>query len=335
MLHKIMIVGEAWSRDDEANHLPFTGASGWMLKQILSQNGIDIRDCYLTNVFNFRPPSGTIKNLAGDKKQAIPGLPKHSEGWIRNEFAPELDRLRQEIRSVRPNLILALGGTASWFLVGDGRISKIRGSTLRTQYGKVLSSYHPTAVLREYSLRPILTMDLSKAAREQEFPDVRRLRRYIHIDPSWSDIQDFYRSYIVPSPVISTDVETIGNQITCIGLAPSHNRALVIPFYDPTRPGGNYWPDLASEVQVWKFLRRLFAEPRANVGQNFLYDARFLWRSYGIPVHGMVEGDDTMLMHHALQPELQKGLAFLGSIYCNEEPWKLERKSKTLKKEDD
>jgi len=334
MQNKLMIIGEALSRDDEVEGRPFTGAAGWMLKQILSQNGIDIKECYLTNVFNFRPPGGTIKSLTGTKPQAIPGLPKHGDGWIRAEFAEELTRLKTEIRTVRPNLILALGGTASWFLLNDGRISKIRGSTVRSPYGKVLPSYHPAAVLREYSLRPILTVDCAKAAREQEFPDVRRLQRFIHIDPTWADIQDFYLEYIVPSPVISTDVETIGNQITCIGLAPSHDRALVIPFYDPTKPGGNYWSTLEEEVRVWKWLRRLFKEPRANVGQNFLYDARFLWRSYGIPVHGMVEGDDTMLMHHALQPELQKGLAFLGSIYTDEAPWKLERKNDSIKKED-
>lgn len=335
MQNKILICGEAWGRQEEEAGRPFVGAPGWLLKQALAQNGVDIGECYLTNVFNFRPAGNDVKTLTTPRKaDAVPGVPKYSAGWIRSEFAHELTRLRREIEMVRPNLILALGGTASWFLCGDSRISKIRGSTLRTPYGKVLPTYHPAAVLREYSLRPILMADIEKAAREQEFSDVRRLQRFIHIDPSWTDIQDFYRKYIAPSSTLSTDVETIGDQITCIGLAPSHDRALVIPFYDPTKAGGNYWPTVEEEVRVWKFLQRLFREPRANVGQNFLYDARFLWRSYGIPVLGMEDGDDTMLMHHALQPELQKGLAFLGSIYTDEAPWKLERKNDSIKKED-
>ena len=29
-----------------------------------------------------------------------------------------------------------------------------------------------------------------------------------------------------------------------------------------------------------------------------------------------------MLVHHALYPELNKGLGFLGSIYMNEPAWK-------------
>jgi hypothetical protein len=42
-----------------------------------------------------------------------------------------------------------------------------------------------------------------------------------------------------------------------------------------------------------------------------------------------------MLLHHALYPEMQKGLGFLGSIYSNEPAWKLLRgKAEELKKDD-
>jgi hypothetical protein len=57
-----------------------------------------------------------------------------------------------------------------------------------------------------------------------------------------------------------------------------------------------------------------------------------LWRTMGIPVP--FASDDTMLLHHALQPELDKGLAFLGSIYTNEAAWKFQRKNATAKRED-
>jgi DNA polymerase I-like protein with 3'-5' exonuclease and polymerase domains len=64
-----------------------------------------------------------------------------------------------------------------------------------------------------------------------------------------------------------------------------------------------------------------------KVFQNGLYDIAFLWRSYGIKTLGGAE--DTMLLHHALQPEALKGLAFLGSVYTNHGPWKSERKTST------
>jgi hypothetical protein len=59
----------------------------------------------------------------------------------------------------------------------------------------------------------------------------------------------------------------------------------------------------------------------------------FLWRRYGITVP--FAQDDTMLAHHALQPEMEKGLGFLGSIYSDEASWKFMRKEKdTIKRED-
>jgi hypothetical protein len=33
-----------------------------------------------------------------------------------------------------------------------------------------------------------------------------------------------------------------------------------------------------------------------------------------------------MLLHHAIHPEMRKGLGFLGSIYTDEPSWKLMRK---------
>jgi hypothetical protein len=44
---------------------------------------------------------------------------------------------------------------------------------------------------------------------------------------------------------------------------------------------------------------------------------------------------DTMLLHHAMYPELPKSLGFLGSIYTNESAWKLMRQdSEELKRDE-
>jgi hypothetical protein len=50
----------------------------------------------------------------------------------------------------------------------------------------------------------------------------------------------------------------------------------------------------------------------------------------GIRVMGAAE--DTMLAHHALQPEMIKDLGFLGSVYTDEGAWKhLGKRAKTIK----
>ena len=83
-------------------------------------------------------------------------------------------------------------------------------------------------------------------------------------------------------------------------------------------------------MEVWRFVKQVLGVPKPpKLFQNGLYDIAFLWRSVGIPVFGASE--DTMLLHHALQPESLKGLGFLGSIYSDEGAWKQERKVTTIK----
>ena len=59
--------------------------------------------------------------------------------------------------------------------------------------------------------------------------------------------------------------------------------------------------------------------------QNGMYDLQYLLKM-GLRPKALAE--DTMLMHHSMFPELQKGLGFLGSIYTNESSWKLMRRKR-------
>ena len=333
MNYKLCIVGEAWGAEEEAAGLPFVGASGRFLNAVLAQVGIRRDECYVTNVFNLRPPGNNIEHLCGPKSEALRNFPPLKGKWVRAQYQPELDRLFKEINDVKPNLILALGATAAWAILRSPNIGKTRGTTAAGYGGyKVLSTYHPAAVLRDFSLRPIFYADLNKVKTEQAFPEIRRPRREIWVEPTLADLGGFYEKYIVPSPDLSIDIETVGDQVTCIGFAPSTDRALVVPFFDYRKPDVNYWPDAAHEVAAWQWVKRVCALDKNIVGQNFLYDMHFLWRRCGIPV--LHARDDTMLLHHALQPEMEKGLGFLGSIYCSEPSWKIMRKETTIKRGD-
>ena len=99
---------------------------------------------------------------------------------------------------------------------------------------------------------------------------------------------------------------------------------LVIPFV-ARLSGGNYWGDEAHELRAWNCVRRLLESEIPKVGQNFLFDMQYLTR-VGIKCRNVQH--DTMLLHHALFPEMQKGLGFLGSVYTNEQSWKMLRRHK-------
>lgn len=333
----IAIVGEAWGQEEERQRVPFVGASGWHLTQMLEEAGIHRADCYLTNCFNLRPkPTNDIINLCQKEKTDRP--PLRAGAYLRPEFYPELDRLYRELREIKPNLVLALGGTATWAFTHSAGIAKVRGAITQCTVGvpgvKLLPCYHPAAVLREWALRPVTVMDFIKAKREAAFPEVRRPRRTVYIEPSLADIEWFINEHLIPAKQITFDIETAGNQITCIGFAPDPTVALVIPFSDPRRPGGSFWQLPEEEAMAWSLVQRILALPQPKIGQNVLYDVTFLWKGYGIVVNNLAE--DTMLLHHSLQPESEKGLGFLGTIYTNEASWKIMRargKDKTIKKD--
>lgn len=359
----LLLLGEAWGANEAKVKAGFVGASGVELLRMLHDSGIleltsedrsfistfwnsgdptaiDMvwrlhPELHRANVFPFHPPANDLRSLCGPKTEAVTGYPALIQSrFLRREFIPYLEALADEILSVDPNLIVALGNTPLWALAGLTGISRIRGTTrlsTHTAIGyKLLPTYHPAAVLRQWELRPTTVMDLAKAGREAEFPEVRRPKREIWIEPTLEDLEKFYEQHIRRTRFISVDIETSGNQITCIGFAADASIAIVLPFFDGRRKNKSFWPTNRDEQAAWKICRDVLGD--ASIGkvfQNGLYDIAFLWRSVGIPVMGAVH--DTMLLHHALQPESLKGLGFLGSTYTDEGAWKTERKVTTIK----
>jgi uracil-DNA glycosylase len=337
---EIAIVGESWGEHEERARAPFVGASGYELTKMLSEAGIRRADCYLTNVFNLRPAGNKIENLCGPKSGSIANYPALIKGkYIKNVFAPELERLASELIEVDPNIVIAMGNTPCWALLGQTAISKLRGYTALSTHTvtgfKVLPTYHPAAILRTWDLRVPTVLDLRKAAREAAFPEIRRPDRFVFIPEKLEDLHVYRRDHIPGGSTVAVDIETSGRIITCIGFAPTRSSALVIPFTDRRKARGAYWPSTEIEVDVWVFVRDILADRTIRkTFQNGLYDVSFLWRAYGLKVFSAEH--DTMLLHHALQPESLKSLGFLGSLYADTGQWKnLGGKAhKTIKRDD-
>jgi uracil-DNA glycosylase len=341
LMTNIFLLGEAYGEEEEKQRAPFMGAAGYELTKMLGDAGIHRADCYITNVFNLRPKGNRMEDLCGPSNLRLDGWPSLMPGkYIRKEFAPELERLSNELLEINPNVVVALGNTACWALLGKTAISKLRGVTQLSTHCvsgfKVLPTYHPASLFKgadQWANRPIIIMDLVKAKRESLTGEILRPYREIWIEPTLEDINEFH-SYITSCQILSVDIETAGREITCTGFAPSRSRAIVIPFTCPGRLGRNYWPTGDIELRVWEYVRGVLENPGIpKVFQNGMYDIAFLYRGYGIKVANAKE--DTMLLHHALQPESLKGLGFLGSLYCDEGAWKQMRQRKQTIKRDD
>jgi hypothetical protein len=210
-------------------------------------------------------------------------------------------------------------------------IGKLRGFVHQTQWGKALPTYHPAAVLRNWSLRVPTLFDLYKARREMEFAETRLVEREIWTEPTIADLWQWWRAYGKYSKLLGFDIETLkAQQVTEVGFAADSTHALHIPFCIEHRQGNSktyqsWWPDTKTEVAAWKFVKHVCESPVPKIGQNGCqYDCFWMAKELGIVVTNYV--DDTMQMAHALWPEMGKSLYDLGALFLDEASWKNIRK---------
>lgn len=323
---KIVLIGEAPGQEEDAQGLPFVGSSGKLLNSILSQVGINRHLCYLTNVVKFRPPSNNFEVLYADghkKKTPSPML------------SLAISELHDELRRLRPNVIVPLGGEALRAVTGKDSIDKWRGSIFPSSFGKVIPTYHPAYVMRSYSDLPIFTHDLERVAAESGTPELPDLGHQLEIDPSYSRIVEFLQDLISNPRPIAFDIETTSRKETheihvrCLGIADSAKHALCIPFMSYNRPIASptrihlgpvagptinsHWT-LEEEYSILTLLDRIFSSPAIlKIAQNFPFDSQVLGRDFGFKISGLHL--DTLLAGHTMYPELRKSLDFLASLY--------------------
>jgi DNA polymerase I-like protein with 3'-5' exonuclease and polymerase domains len=167
----------------------------------------------------------------------------------------------------------------------------------------------------------MIISDLQKAKAESEKPTIDRAHREVWLEPTLDDLFDFEFKYLSNADLISFDIETPNEGISCIALAPDPYHAIVLPFEDIRKPMCCYWPTRAAEVQAWQWLKHILESDTPKLAQNGMFDIQHLALA-GIFVRSFEH--DTMLLHHALQPEEKKGLGVLGSLYLRDDEgaWK-------------
>jgi DNA polymerase len=174
-----MLVGEQpGDQEDQAGH-PFVGPAGRLLDQALDEAGIDRDTVYVTNAvkhFKFVRQELTRRRL---HKKPSAGEVRACRPW-----------LEEEIRVVRPALVVALGSTSAQALLGPAfRVTRERGRVIESANGPVLATVHPSAILRAPSEtraaeRRAFVRDLVEVARwlarataRRPSPPVRPTRR--------------------------------------------------------------------------------------------------------------------------------------------------------------
>lgn len=326
------LVGEAFGAEEELESkrqgkpVPFIGAAGQILNSALSAAGIKRSDCFITNVFNLRPPQNKLKSIMVPKTKGASGWPPLRQGqYLDPNLVFHLERLYKELRECQPKIIICLGATAQWALSGSGALGPHRGHLHFWESIPMIPTYHPARILRSYFLKMSLIGDLNKA-RQYVAGDLKESELNFIEKPDMKDIREFFafaRNY----GICSVDIETLPayRHITCIGFG-TPMRSICVPFFHPEYPGYNYWPTKELELEAL-FLCKDFIQDHTvkKIFHHAVYDVPWLADVLGIETRG--ETADTRIMHANIAAELPHDLSNVTATWFLYPPWKALHKS--------
>ena len=140
---EIMIVGEAPGQKEDQQGLPFVGAAGQLLNQLLGSIGLNRDEVYITNIVKCRPPGN---------RDPLP-----------EEVASCSAYLDRQVELIRPAVILLLGRHAvQRLLPGAAGISRIHGQLVERGDRAYVPLYHPAAALYNGFLVDTLKADFTR-----------------------------------------------------------------------------------------------------------------------------------------------------------------------------
>jgi DNA polymerase len=144
----IVFIGEAPGKNEDLQGIPFVGAAGKFLNEMLESIGKKREDIYITNIVKYRPPNN---------RDPEPKEKEDCNEWLINE-----------LKIISPKLIVFLGRHSMTRFFPNDKISDMHGKILIKnipELGKkqaFLPLYHPAAALYNGGMRETLIKDFKK-----------------------------------------------------------------------------------------------------------------------------------------------------------------------------
>lgn len=137
---RILVVGEAPGKNEDLQGVPFVGAAGKFLNELLEDAGLKREDIFIANVLKCRPPAN--RNPQPHEIEAC---------------APYL---RAQTKIIDPDVIVTLGNFATQFILRTNTgITRLRGTVQQAGRFLVLPTFHPAAAIYDRSKRDVLISD--------------------------------------------------------------------------------------------------------------------------------------------------------------------------------
>lgn len=149
----IVFIGEAPGKKEDEQGLPFVGAAGKFLNEMLAAAGMVRSDVYITNIVKYRPPNN---------RDPLP-----------EEKATFLPYLLRQLEIIDPKAIITLGRHSMEYFLPEAKISKIHGKAVKKRVfyhdtseheWLIIPLYHPAAALYNGSMRQTLIDDFLRTS---------------------------------------------------------------------------------------------------------------------------------------------------------------------------
>jgi uracil-DNA glycosylase len=139
---EIMFIGEGPGFNENEQGLPFVGAAGNFLNELLAEAGLKRSDVWIGNVVKCRPPGN---------RDPLP-----EELTACNEY------LERQIAAINPKIIITLGRYSMGKYMPGAKISSIHGQMRRVGDRFVVAMFHPAAALHQAALKPAILKDFGQ-----------------------------------------------------------------------------------------------------------------------------------------------------------------------------
>jgi len=144
---EILFIGEAPGKKEDELGVPFVGAAGKFLDEMLGTIKLKREDIYIANTLKCRPP---------ENRDPLPEEKNICYPW-----------LLEQIKCIQPKLIVTLGKHSMELFLPNQKISEIHGKALRREIPEIgkqifYTLYHPAAALYNGSMREVLIKDFKR-----------------------------------------------------------------------------------------------------------------------------------------------------------------------------
>ena len=148
---KLLFIGEAPGEQEDLSGIPFVGAAGKLLDDLLTSVGLSRERVYIANILKCRPPNNRDP-LPSEQDACLPFL-------------------RRQTALLQPRIIVCVGRIAACRLIDPNfRIMRQHGEWFERRGVLMTAVLHPSALLRAQQNRPPTYLDfveIAKRAREE------------------------------------------------------------------------------------------------------------------------------------------------------------------------